>query len=197
MLILGSQLNQTPILSLQTGTRLAVTKKPVIDPNDLKIIAYEIDGINIGTKPAFTMISDVRELNNIGMIIDSDDEFVGLEDVVFLKKLWNLNFNIIGLPVFTEERHKLGKINDYSIDTDSFIIQQINVMPGIFKSLNQTSLLINRSQIIEINDSAIIVKSTRRKIKTPATNKEQLHYVNPFRSPNVASSDSSSSLTSS
>lgn len=197
MLTLGLQLIHTPILSLHTGTILATTKKPIIDPDNLKIVAYEIDGANLTTKPTFVMTNDVRELSNIGLIIDSNDEFIGLEDVILVKKLWNLDFDIIGLPVLTEDKHKLGKINNYSLDTESFFIHQINVTPGIIKSLAKADILINRNQIIEINNSAIIVKSTHQKIEKPANIKETLHYVNPFRSPNVASSDSSSLLMSS
>jgi uncharacterized protein YrrD len=182
MLIQGSRLIRIPILSLQTGTKLALTKKPIIDPGNLKILAYEIDGEMLSQKPSFIMINDVRELSDIGMIVDSSDEFIGINDVIVIRKIRNLNFNIVGMTVINENHKKLGKVIDYSLDTDSFIIQQLNVAPGMLKSLSKTDFLINRTQIIEINDHAIIVKSTNKKVALPILKNKQMTYANPFRS---------------
>jgi len=181
MLLPGSRLIGTPIMGLQTGTRLAVTKSPVIDPGNLKIIAYEVDGPLLVETPSFIRIADVRELSDIGMIIDSNDEFVGVGDVIALQKIYQLDFKLIGLNVIDETKHKLGKVDNYSLDTDSFIIQQLNVRPGIIKSLSDTELLIHRSQIVEINDQTITVKTTAKKL-APITKTDQLNYMNPFRS---------------
>lgn len=182
MLILGSRLIGTPIMGLQTSSRLAITKRPLVDPSNLMIVAYEVDGPLLSEKPAFLRIAEVRELSEIGMIIDSSDEFIGIEDVIAIKKIHDLNFNIIGLNVIDEHKNKLGKVEDYSIDTDSFIIQQLNVRPNIIKSLTSVGLLIHRSQIIEINNQSIIVKSNTKKLESIIEPKK-LTYLNPFRSP--------------
>ena len=183
MLISGSRLIGTPIMGLQTGTKLAVTKTPIIDPSNLKIIAYEVDGPLLVEHPSFIRIADVRELSNVGIIIDSNDEFVGVKDVIAIKNIHGLNFKLIGLTVIDETKHKLGKVNDFNLDTDSFVIQQLNVKRGIIKTLADTELLIHRSQIIEINDRTIIVRTNIKKLE-PITKPSQLAYMNPFRSPN-------------
>jgi len=181
MLLLGSRLIGTPIMGLQTGTCLAVTKFPIIDPSNLKIVAYEVDGPMIVERPSFIRIADVRELSNVGMIIDSNDEFIGVDDVIFIQKLFKLNFKLIGLNIIDESKHKLGKVEDYSLDTDSFIIQQLSVKQGLIKSITDTELLIHRSQIIEINNHNIIVKTAAKKL-APIDRLNKLTYINPFRS---------------
>ena len=181
MLLLGSRLVGTSIMSLQTGTRLAVTKNPIIDPSNLKIVAYEVEGPMLVERPLFIRIADVRELSDIGMIIDSNDEFIGLSDVITIHKIYDLGFHLLGLSVIDQTKRRLGKVQDYSLDTDSFIIQQLNVNQGLMKSITDTELLIHRSQIIEINDHAIIVKTTAKKL-APITKPEKLTYLNPFRS---------------
>ena len=181
MLLLGSRLIGTSVMSLQTGTKLAVTRLPIIDPANLKITAYEVDGAMLVEKPSFIRIADIRELSNIGMIVDSNDEFINLTDVISIKKIYDLGFKLIGLDVIDEIKHKLGKIDDYVVDTDSFIIQKLSVRRGFFKSLSETGLLINRSQIIEINDKAIIVRAAAKKLE-PIEPPKQLAYLNPFRS---------------
>lgn len=168
-------------MGLQTGTKLAETKNPIINPGNLKIIAYEVEGRLLSEHPSFIRIDDVRELSDVGMIIDSSDEFVGLDDVISMKKIYELDFKLIGHNVIDEIGHKLGKVEDYNIDTDSFIIQQFNVKRSIIKSLTETGLLIHRSQIVEINDQNIIVRATAKKLQT-ITKPNQLSYINPFRS---------------
>jgi uncharacterized protein YrrD len=180
MLILGSQLDGTSVLGLQTGAKLAQITKPVIDPANLKIVAYILQGPLLSEHPSLLMTSDVRELSSIGMIVDSNDEFIGLEDVVKIEQLFKLNFNIVGMSVIDETKHKLGKIEDYSVDSESFIIEQLNVKRGIIKGITETSLLIHRSQFIEINDKHIIVRTTAKKLE-PVMESVRRTYTNPFR----------------
>lgn len=182
MLILGSRLTNIPIMGLQTGSRLAVTKTPVIDPSNLKILAYQVEGVLLSEHPSFIRINDVRELSDIGMIIDSNDEFVGVDDVIKIKEAYELKFNPINMLVIDESKRKLGKVYNYSLDTDNFVIQQLNVKPSILKSLSDSELLIHRSQIVEINNQEIIVKTTAEKLKPITKRANQMSYINPFRS---------------
>jgi len=168
-------------MGLQTGTRLAITKNPIIDPGNLKIIAYEVEGTLLSEHPSFLRIADIRELSDVGMIIDSSDELIGLKDVIIIQKIHELNFSLIGLNVIDEAKHKLGKVENYIIDTDNFSVQQLNVKQGMIKSLTDTELLIHRSQIVEINDYEIVVKAAAKKLE-PITKPDQFTYMNPFKS---------------
>ena len=183
MLVLGSRLNDTPVMSLQTGTRLARTSTPLINPANLKIVAFKLDGPLLSEQPSFLRTADIREMSSVGMIIDSSDELIGLDDVIKIKQLHELNFSLIGMSVIDENRHKLGKVSNYTVDTSSFVIQQLDVQRGILKGLTETSILIHRSQITEINDNAIIVKTTaKRLVPEPVMKATRNNYVNPFRS---------------
>lgn len=168
-------------MGLQTGTQLAITKNPVIDPNDLRIIGYEVEGPLLSERPSFIRIADVRELSDVGMIIDSSDEFVGLKDVIAIENIYKMGFKLLGLNVIDESKHKLGKVGDYSLEVGSFIIEQLNVSRGVLKSLTETELLVHRSQIVEINNETIVVKSAANRLESIAEPR-QLSYMNPFRS---------------
>jgi hypothetical protein len=87
------------------------------------------------------------------------------------------------MPVVDEHKHKLGKVDDYSLETGSFVIQQLNVRRGLLKSFSDTGLLIHRSQIIEINDNTVIVKATSRKSPEPVMEATRGEFVNPFKTP--------------
>jgi uncharacterized protein YrrD len=184
MLVLGTRLNETPVMSLQTGTRLATTGTALIDPANLKIVAFELEGPLLHEKPSFLRVAEIREISGVGMIIDSSDDLIGLDDVIKIKALYELGFKLIGMNVIDEHKKKLGKVDNYTLETGSFVIQQLNVKRGILRGLTDTGLLIHRSQITEINDDAIIVKSTAKKITPePVMQATRREYVNPFRQP--------------
>jgi uncharacterized protein YrrD len=183
MLLLGSRLNATPVMSLQTGTRLAQTAKAVIDPSNLRIVAYEVDGPLLTERPMFIRTADIREYGRLGMIIDSNDELIGLDDVIQIEKLYELGFPLIGMAVIDDHKRKLGKVSDYTLETDGFVVQQLNINRGFFKGLNDTGLLVHRSQIVEINDKAIVVRSATIKTVEPVMQSIRGEFVNPFRKP--------------
>lgn len=172
-------------MGLQTGSQLANIKRPIIDPTNLRIAAYEIEGPLIEQTPAFIRLEDVREISNLGMIVDSSDEFVLLGDVIKLDAIYNLGFELGGMPVVDEKNHKLGKVVDYTLDTSGFVVQQLTVKRPLLRSLNDTELLIHRAQIIEINNHAIVVHSAA-KAPEPELQEVVGSYVNPFRKSNAA-----------
>lgn len=180
MLITGDRLLDTPVLGLQTGGELARTKNAIIDPSNLKIMAYELSGPLLSFHPSLLRIVDVREISDIGLIVDSSDEFVGLDDVIKLGEVYRLHFELDGMPVIDVKGSKLGKVNGYTINTADFMVYQLSVKRPLLKSLGDTELLIHRSQITEINNKAIIVQS-ETDIPEPLLESVRTSYVNPFR----------------
>ena len=181
MLTIGTRLLDTPVMSLQTGGRLATTEKPIIDPANLKIVAFEVNGQLLSERPALLRVDDIREFGQIGMIVNSNDEFIGIHDVIKIEQLYTLGFNLIGMAVKDELNHRLGKVENYTVETDSFVIQQLTVKRGFFKGLTDTGVLISRTQILEINDSEIVVRSTAQKIAQPIMQASRTEFVNPFK----------------
>lgn len=184
MLILGSRLIEAPVMSLQTGTRLGQTTKPVIDPGTLRIIAYEVTGPLLTQNPSFLRTADIREYGRLGMIIDSNDELIGLEDVLEVEKYYKLGFPLVGMQVVDDMKRRVGKVDDYTLETGGYVIQQLNIAKGFFRGFNDTGSLIHRSQIVEINDKAIVVKSAINKSVSPVMENMRNEFVNPFRKPN-------------
>lgn len=181
MLITGDRLINVPVLGLQTGSELARTKKAIIDPSNLKILAYELSGPLLETEPTLLRIIDVREISDIGLIVDSSDEFVGVDDVIKLGDVYRLYFPLLNMSVIDVKGSKLGRVNGYTLNTSDFMVHQLSVKRPLLKSLSDTELLIHRSQITEINNDAIIVES-EADIPEPLIESMRGSYVNPFRS---------------
>lgn len=181
MLLAGSRLIDAPVMGLQTGSELARTSQAIIDPRTLQIIAYELTGPLLAQQPSFLRIADVREFSDIGLIIDSADEFVTSGDIIRLDEVYKFHFNPTAMSVIDEKHHKLGKVDDYTIETGNFVIQQLTVRKPILKSLNESHLLVHRTQIKEINDTQIIVQSTAKIVEPALQHSRAGAYVNPFR----------------
>lgn len=182
MLIPFDRLLKTPVMSLQTGAELATISRILIDPRDLTIVAYELEGPVLDERPSFLRPVDVRELSNLGLIVDSSDEFVGLEDVIRIKQVHGYDFELIGLDVIDDKKKKLGKVQGFNVDSASFSVQQLVVRRPLLKSFGETDLLIHRTQVIEVRESYVKVKSTATHEPIREAVRE---YANPFRAGNV------------
>ena len=125
MLVENSRLIGTPILSIQASGPIGQISSAIIDPNGLKIIAFRIDG----PSPSANLleVSSIREFSELGMVIDSIDELVGRDDIVRLQQVLDLNFDLITLKVESKKGSKLGKVIDYTITPEDFIVQQLIV----------------------------------------------------------------------
>lgn len=182
MLLRSSQLIGLPIMSLQTGVEIAYSVQLIIDPATLRIVALELDGDNLDERPSFLRIEDIRELSNIGFIVDSSDEFIGLEDVIQVQTLYQRDFQPIDMRVIDDQQKKLGKVHDTIFNTDTFVIDQLCVKQPLLMSFGDTELLVHRTQIIDVKEKDIIVRSAA--IKAKAQKKpthQQQHLTNPFK----------------
>lgn len=182
MLISADRFLDIPVMSLQTGSELARTSREIINPKNLSIIAYELEGRLLDQHPSLLRIDDVREIGLLGMIIDSTDEIIGIDDVITIKEIYEINFALKDKLVIDEKNKKIGKVIGYTLAAGNFIIQQLRIRRPFLKSFGDTELLIHRSQIIKVTDDKIIVKSATISHVAEKTPIPQINsYENPFR----------------
>lgn len=187
MLLAGSRLINAPVMGLQTGSELARTQRAVVDPATLEVVAYQVTGPLLNAHPSLLRIADVREFSEVGLIIDSSDEFVGVDDIIKLGEIYHLNFNPIGMQVVDTKQRKLGKIQSYTLETAAFVIQQLSIKRPLWRSLGDTELLVHRTQIVEINNQSIVIESEAT-IPEPLLESVRSVYANPFRTNQPAES---------
>lgn len=157
-----------------------MTKTAIIDPRNLFILAFELEGHLLDQTPSFLTINDIREIGSMGIIVDSSDEFIGIDDVIKLREVYNFKFLLDNLPVKDKKGKKLGRVDGYSVEPGSFMVKQLKVRRPILKSLTDTELLIDRSQIMEISNDAVVIKSEDEPIRSHVKAAAGA-YTNPFR----------------
>ncbi len=198
MLLVGSKMIGAPVLSLHVGGPVANTKKAIIDPEDLRVIAYTLEGPIIRNDPDVGDMldtQDVREISESGLIVDSTDRFTTREDVIRFDKVMELGFDLVGLKVVTQDGKKLGKIVDYTLDSGTFMIYQLIVQRPLINSLLDPELTINRSQIIEVDDYKVTIKHEKAQVKVEKSKNDEPeefvpNFTNPFRKPAYTDEDS-------
>ena len=183
MLVTNSRLINTPVLSVQAGGIIAYVSNTVVDPNDLKVIAFRLTGPLINQSQADILdVQSIREYSSLGIVIDDIDELVTDDDVIKISKILELNFDLLNLKVETKKGSKLGHVLDFTVTDEDFVVQQIIVKRPLVKSFLDPELTISRKEIVEITDYKVIIKDEEKTIKKKAAKEEFVpNFVNPFR----------------
>lgn len=190
MLINSTRLQGCPVLSLHIGGQIASVTKLIVNPDNLKVVAVQVEGplISDDTGDILPMAS-VREFSRLGMIVDSIDELVNADEIVRVRDILKLDFNLVGLKVESKAGAKLGKVSDFTIEPTGWNVQQLIVQRPFFKAFLDPELVIARDQIVEIDDYKVVIKdeTDARTHQAKAKTEFTPNFINPFREPDFAS----------
>jgi sporulation protein YlmC with PRC-barrel domain len=146
-----------PILSLRTGGPIGHALNPVINPNNLKIEGWYATAK--GERTSYIVpISEVRDIINKGIVVNDHSSLTNVDDLVRLKSVIDLGFEIIGKQVVTENKHKLGKVADFAVDDQSMLIKKLYVNQSLIKNLSIQQLVVDRNQIVELDNRRVVVR---------------------------------------
>jgi hypothetical protein len=157
MLKLSSSLINRPVLSLRTGSQIAVAEKPVINPHNLKILGWWC--IPAGGGKQVLLADEIREDMPNGLAVNDEDALSEPADLVRQKEILDIDFELIDKQVRTK-RQRVGKVSDYSYN-DGMFVQKLYVARPLHKVFtSDDTLIIDREQIIEVTDKYILVRDT-------------------------------------
>lgn len=165
MLLLGSSFAKFPILSLRTALPVGSVVGHVINPHKLRVDALWCK-VNNSKEIKLLLIQDIREVSPGGIIIDDLDCIASREDVIRLDKIIRLKFELLGKKVISG-RLPLGKVVDYALDRDGFLVQKLYVEPSIFGRFKTTRLTVDRGLIVEVSPRYVKVKGGEVKASEP------------------------------
>jgi len=166
MLQLSGMLLNRPVLSLRTSTQVAITLAPIINPSNLKIEGFYCQ--DTSRKQLVLVAQDVRDILPQGIVVNDQDVLTDPEELVRLQNTMQLNFELIGKPVVTTEKQKLGKVEDYSTETESLFVKKLYVAQPLFKNFSGGNLAVDRTQIVEITDKRIVVNDISARVPAHA-----------------------------
>jgi uncharacterized protein YrrD len=153
MLMLSSKFTAVPILSLRVGGRIATTTEAIINPNNLHIDGFYCQPGN-QKEQLILLDMHIRDFTHKGIIIDDHSALSEPEDLIRLKEILEIHYNLVGKNVLVNKK-KVGKVRDYSFDQASLFIQKIYVQPSLWKTINLSDLIFDRKNIVEVTDKYI------------------------------------------
>lgn len=145
-------------MSLRLGGQVAVALEPIINPHNLKILGWWCKERS-GSQPVVLLVDDVRESTSEGLAVDDADVLAAPQDLVRHKEILDIHFKLLDKTVKTK-RSRLGKVADFSYN-DGMFVQKLYVSRPLHKVFStEDTLIIDRSQILEVTDSYILVRDT-------------------------------------
>lgn len=166
MYSLSSQITGLPVISLQTGEIVALTRQPIVNPDDLEVVAFHCETTRQKSGKVM-MARDVRQTAKDCLIIDNEDELSDAEDIVRLSELIARNYSPLEKIVFTQAGRRLGKVEDFTLNLNSHRIQKLYVRQSLLQSFKGSSLIIDRSEIVDVSGKRIVVRDATVKNPLP------------------------------
>lgn len=165
MLKLANTLLSQSVFSLRSGGVVAHIESAIINPDNLKIEGfYCLDSRS--RERLVLLVQDIRDIVPHGIVVDDHNVLVEADELVRLKQVLELQFELTGKPVQTVKKQKLGKVNDYAVDDRSFYVQKLYVERSLLKSLSSGQLSIDRAEIVEVTDKRVIIKELQKTAKS-------------------------------
>jgi sporulation protein YlmC with PRC-barrel domain len=156
MLQLSNAFANKAVMSLRTGTPVADVGHPIINPNNLKIEGFYCEDI-FNKQLLVLLYQDIREMLPQGFVVDDVDVLMPPAELVRLHDILELNFELIGKPVETQSKEKVGKVADYAVEIETMFIQKLYVSRSMLKSLTTGQLSVDRNNIIEITNRRVVI----------------------------------------
>lgn len=167
MLQLSESLIGKPIMSLRTGQPVATVTDAIINPNNLKIEGFYCTD-RFDKSQLVLVYQDIRDVLPQGFVIDDHDVLAAPSELVRLKSVMSLGFTLIGKPVVTTSKEKVGKVGDFATEVETMYIQKLYVSQGLLRNFTGGSLSIDRNQINEITDRKIIINDLLKAVPAGA-----------------------------
>lgn len=156
MLQLSQSLLNQPVMSLRTGGQVATATTPIINPNNLKIEGWYCQD-RFSKSTLILLGQDVRDIIKQGLVINDHDNLSDPDELVRLKDILDLNFELLGKPAFTDHNQRIGKVADYAVEIETLYIQKIYLSQSLVKSFSGGTLSVDRQQIVEITNRKIVI----------------------------------------
>jgi hypothetical protein len=161
MLKMSGSLFGVPVISLRLGQPIATAQEPIINPHNLKIMGWWCKNLD-SSQTQVLLIEDVRDHLESGLAVNDEDALSSPDDLVRHKEILDAHFSLSDKIVKTK-RSKIGKVHDYSYN-DGMFVQKLYVTRSLIKVFSsEDTAIIDRTQILEITDSYILVRDTEIK----------------------------------
>ncbi len=157
MLLELSKIRGVPVGVMDEQKAVGSVEMPVVLADDAKVIGFLIRLKGIMSRKKVVSFADVVDLDGKGLVVNSADNLLAIDEILRIKDILRQGFKLIGLPAKTKNKKYLGRITDAVIETTSGDIIRLYV-----KNLLDERIF-ERSMIHDIKPKEIILTFDDRK----------------------------------
>jgi sporulation protein YlmC with PRC-barrel domain len=168
MLIPIKQFSRIHVVS-SSKRPLCRIKKPIIDPENGKILAFQT---TLSNTP-FLSVQDIYSLNRDYLQLSPQYEFHPLEDLVRVQKVLERKIRILYKKVKTESGEILGRVTNFEIDSEALVLHSLTVQKRHFHLIKGLPRIIHQKNILEITSHYILVKDSSLKLNLLEENSQK------------------------
>lgn len=155
---LASELLGNKIISIQSGFNIGYVTGFLAKKEDMHIDLLIIESDEV-KNPLYLLTQDIRTIDNKRIYVNNEDTLSDKQDLMRHKEIIDSGFSVMGCKVEAASGKKLGKVEDLSIDNTTFTVVKMHIKTNLLQRIFQHSLLIDRSNILDIKkDNTIVVK---------------------------------------
>lgn len=157
MLLELSKIKNVPVGVMDEQKAVGSVETPVIFADDAKVIGFEVKLRGLLSQKRVLSFQDVVDIDAKGLVINSTDSLLPMDEILRIKDILKSGFKLIGLPARTKNKKYLGRITDAVIETTSGDIIRLYV-----KNLLDERIF-ERSMIHDIKPKEVILTFDDRK----------------------------------
>lgn len=162
MLQLSASLLNRSVMSLRTGGVVATTETAIINPNNLKIEGFYCFD-QFSKQRLILLAQDIRDIIGQGLVVNDHDVLTEPDELIRLKQILDLQFELLGKPVQTVSKQKIGKVEDFAADSETLHIQKLYIGQSLLKNFSNGQLSVDRDQIVEITNKRVVIQDLENK----------------------------------
>lgn len=132
----------------------------IVSPDNLKVIGLEVEAPDYKHALAIR-IDDVIEVNNLGVVVNDSSSLIKPSMDTKILNVYKLHFSLTKYQVRDKKKHLLGRLINFTIDTDTNEVYQLIIKRPFIKSFSDPELTIPTEKIIEITDKEIIIDNEK------------------------------------
>jgi len=152
------------VFSVHDGAAIADVVGWLINKDNFKIELIVVITRDSKTEK-YILPEDIRLSTDRQVIINSQDDIAEADELVRQSAMIASKYRLIGSKVETQSGKKLGKVKDFSFDYTTFYVSKLHIISRFPERIIRESFIINRSAVIKVQGSTVIIKDALTKAK--------------------------------
>lgn len=148
-----SKIVGTPVYEDGGQRPITTVKDVVVDPEVGKLLAFVV---NLNKSLVITPV-DVLSWTEV-IKVHNNDAIASSDEVLRVAQVMAKHVNIFHNKVYTKSGEYLGKVNDFSIDSNVMMLQKLYLSKGFLGLIRYQSRIISAKNILEILPDRIVIK---------------------------------------